>query len=294
MVVSRIVILILGAVGLVVGLLGGHSVAQASGSRVTTVTYRTRYQGKEYRKRAVVYLPAGYDDRQRYNVIYLLHGSTESSQDFFRDGNFHSVLDQLIATKRLRPSIVVFPTYYPSRRFVTNNYYHDRRLNEVFARHELVSDLVPAVEGHYRTYTKETSQQALQASRNHRAFGGFSMGAITTWYVFQYQLPYFATFLPIAGDSWTVEDDGGSMAPRATAKRLAATVDQAGHPAFKILAGVGGADGTSSSMTPQIRAMRKLPEFDRTNLQYYRVPGGAHSPQTVARAFRHFAPSIFH
>lgn len=265
----------------------------ASSSRTSTLHYSTTYQGKTYHKQALVYLPAGYSFYHRYNTIYLLHGSTETPREFYEDGRFEERLDSLIHNHQLTPSIVVFPTYYPSRNFVSQDYYRDRRLNRAFAQHELVSDLLPAVARHYSTYAHNSSSQALAASRNHRAFGGFSMGSITTWYVFQYQLPYFHDFLPIAGDAWNVESDGGSSAPRKTAQLLSRAVVHHHEPQFRIFAAVGSADGTQSSMSPQIRAMRKLKTFNNNNLSYYRVPGGSHSPATVARAFEHYAPSIF-
>lgn len=265
----------------------------ASSSQTETISYHTTYQGNSYQKKALVYLPAGYSKNKKYNTIYLLHGSTETARDFYRDGNWQAVLDRLMAKGDLKPSIVIFPTYYPSRKFVTSNYYRDNRLNRAFAKTELMNDLVPAVESHYSTYANGTSQQDLQASRAHRTFGGFSMGAITTWYVFQYQLSYFSSFIPVAGDSWTVADDGGSSASSTTAQRLASVVKQNSGDSFRILAGVGRNDGTAGSMSPQINAMWKEPEFNHTNLKYYQVPGGTHSPETVAKAFQHFAGNIF-
>lgn len=259
--------------------------AAASSSRTTTVNYQTTYRGKTYQKKALVYLPAGYSDQRRYNVLYLLHGSTETTTDFYRDGNFQPLLDRLINSGKMQPTIVIFPTYYQSRRFVSSNYYHDRKLNSFFASHELVTDLIPAVEGRYRTYARGTSHFALTASRNHRAFGGFSMGAVTTWYVFQDDLSVFKSFLPVAGDSWAVKDDGGSVAPHATAKRLAKTAQAHPNLKFSIMAAVGSNDGTAASMTPQIRAMWNLPEFSQHNLTYRHIAGGTHSPHTVARAF---------
>lgn len=99
----------------------------ASSSRVETVNYQTQYRGKDYRKSALVYLPPNYSSSHRYSVIYLVHGSTETPRDFFRDGNFQRSLDQLISSGKLKPSIVVFPTYYPNRSFVTSDYYRDNR-----------------------------------------------------------------------------------------------------------------------------------------------------------------------
>lgn len=265
----------------------------ASSSRTVTLNYQTVYHHHTYHKQALVYLPAGYSNQHRYNTIYLLHGSTETPREFYQDGNFKQVLDRLIVSDQLPPSIVIFPTYYPDRSFVSANYYRDRRLNRAFAQHELVHDLLPAVAQHYRTYASGSDNTALKKARNHRAFGGFSMGAITTWYVFQYQLPYFNSYLPVAGDAWNVKSDGGSVAPKQTAKLLSNVVQSHPHLPFRIFAAVGTQDGTSASMTPQIQAMRRTISFSKVNLSYYRVSDGAHTPRTVNRAFSHFADQLF-
>lgn len=117
----------------------------------------------------------------------------------------------------LHNTIVVFPTYYPEQAFVSSNYYADYALNKFFAEEELINDLLPAVAEHYATYSQGTSKSALQASRAHQAFGGFSMGAITTWEVFEHDMAYFKYFMPMAGDSWLVQNDGGTIAPKQTA-----------------------------------------------------------------------------
>lgn len=286
----KIVLTVGGVLGLMILINSNHAEAA---SRTEMIRYQTEYQGRQYNKQALVYLPTDYTDTKKYNVVYLLHGSTESSQDFFRNGRFKRLLDRLNQNGRLKDTIVVFPTYYPSRRFVTSNYHRDNRLNRAFAQNELVNDLIPAVEGHYSTYANGTSKTELRNSRKHRAFGGFSMGSITTWYVFEYQLPYFSTYLPMAGDSWTITDDGGAAASTRTAQRLAKTVQDNPNMKFKILAGVGADDGTSGSMTPQINAMRRLSEFDKQNLKYYQAPNGTHSPQTIAQIFNHYANQIF-
>lgn len=286
----KMVLTVGGVLGLMI-LFNSNHVAVAS--QTETIRYQTEYQERQYNKQALVYLPTDYTNSKKYNVVYLLHGSTESSQDFFRDGRFKQLLDRLNQNGRLKDTIVVFPTYYPNRKFVTSNYYQDNRLNRAFAQNELINDLVPAVEGHYSTYAEGTSKAQLRKSRDHRAFGGFSMGSITTWYVFEYQLAYFSSFLPMAGDSWTVADDGGSTASMRTARRLAKTVQDNPNMSFEIFAGVGADDGTSGSMTPQINAMRRLPEFNRQNLKYYQAPNGTHNPQTIAQIFNHYANQIF-
>ena len=47
-----------------------------------------------------------------------------------------------------------------------------------------------------------TTPEALAASRDHRAFGGFSLGSVTTWMQFCYDADYIRYFLPMSGSSW--------------------------------------------------------------------------------------------
>ncbi|WP_027090180.1 hypothetical protein [Thomasclavelia saccharogumia] len=49
--------------------------------------------------------------------------------------------------------------------------------------------------------------KGFQNSRNHRIFGGFSMGAVTTWYTFLQDLDYFKYFIPISGDCWIISEN---------------------------------------------------------------------------------------
>lgn len=270
--------------------LGGNLVlAKAQNSRVETVTCQTTYQGKKYQKQALVYLPANYDLKKRHDIVYLLHGSTDSARGFYRTGKFKQELDRLLQTKKLPPTLVVFPTYYPDKSFVTSDYVADDPLNRHFADHELLSELVPAVEGKYKTYAKDTSKKQLQASRAHRAFGGFSMGAITTWYVFEKQLPYFKTFLPVAGDSWTIAPDGGTSAATQTARKLARSASSE----FTILAGGGANDGTTSAMRARLQAMWQTKTFDRQNTRFYEVKGEGHTVTAMVKTFKHYATQIF-
>lgn len=96
----------------------------------------------------------------------------------------------------------------------------------------------------------------------------------------------------MAGDAWNLKSDGGSVAPHQAAQLLADVAHKHSSLPFHIIAAVGTQDGTSGSMAPQIHAMKHLTAFSDANLSYYHVPGGTHSPGTVARAFRHFAKDI--
>ena len=104
-----------------------------------------------------------------------------------------------VAAGEMRPLIIVCPTYnntnangldsssFPLAMQLTENYHN-----------ELINDLIPAVEGTYHTFAASARIDDLVASRDHRGFGGFSMGAVTTWRTFQYALDYFHYFLPMS------------------------------------------------------------------------------------------------
>ena len=74
--------------------------------------------GTPYTKRALVYVPYGYDENDtetRYNVLYLMHGHGGGYTTFFRGAGSFSpmqfVLDAMIEKGRIEPLLVVAPTY---------------------------------------------------------------------------------------------------------------------------------------------------------------------------------------
>lgn len=66
-------------------------------------------------KRAIVYLPYGYSEETKYNVFYLMHGGWSNETTYLGTPDspaaFKNVLDNGIADGKIRPMIVVCPTY---------------------------------------------------------------------------------------------------------------------------------------------------------------------------------------
>ena len=62
-------------------------------------------------RQVFVYLPPGYDKnpKQRYPVLYLLHGSGDTAESWTQAGSANLILDNLIAEKKAKPMIVVMP-----------------------------------------------------------------------------------------------------------------------------------------------------------------------------------------
>ena len=129
-----------------------------------------------------VYTPYGYDPARQYDAFYLMHGGGEQVGFWFGAGDYAkggplynkaqattavNLIDNRIAAGECVEMIVVTPT------FAVNG-------AENF-KYELRNDLIPAVEARYSTFAGgDVSPESLRASRDHRAFAGFSMGSMTT------------------------------------------------------------------------------------------------------------------
>ena len=154
-------------------------------------------------KHAVVYLPYGYDANQPYNIIYLMHGGWGTEERTLgavgNPSSFKRVVDHAIQNGDMRPAIIVCPTYNNTNLngLDSNSFSLAMRLTDNY-HNELVNDLMPALEGKYSTYAEDITPEGLAASRDHRAFIGYSMGSVTTWRTFEYCLDYFRYFMPMS------------------------------------------------------------------------------------------------
>ena len=145
-------------------------------------------------KAAWVYLPYGYDENTRYNIFYLSHGGWSNEETVLGTAENPSQLkyavDHAIQDGRMVPMVLVCPTYNNTGARDSWDYSLAIQLTDRF-HNELLNDLIPAVEGKYHTWADfDTSKENLKATRDHRGFGGFSMGSVNTWHTFQYCLDY--------------------------------------------------------------------------------------------------------
>lgn len=124
-------------------------------------------------RRAIVYTPPGYDRnrRDRFPVLYLLHGSGDTEVSWTTVGRAQAIVDNLLARASVKPMIVVMPDGH-----VTPPQSPDPKPSDLRDRfgQDLVRDLFPLIESSYRTIV----------SRQGRAIAGLSMGA--------YQAMWFA------------------------------------------------------------------------------------------------------
>ena len=169
-------------------------------------TYESRtyeQKSRKLNKRAIVYLPYGYSENERYNVFYLMHGGWSNETTWLgtpeRPGTFKNVIDHAVSDGKMKTFIIVCPTYNNESPSDSGEYTLAYGTLTVNYHNELMNDLIPAVEGTYSTYADNVTPEGIKASRDHRAFGGFSMGSVATWHTFLNCLDAFRYFMPSSG-----------------------------------------------------------------------------------------------
>jgi enterochelin esterase-like enzyme len=245
-----------------------------------------------------VFLPKGYsqsDTSKKYNVVYLMHGGGEDENLLFggpgQNKELKVIIDTMILKGDIEPVIVVTPSFYKGKNDVAG------------FPEELSTTLIPLVETKYNTYLKSTSTADMKASREHRAFGGFSMGSVCTWYTFSNCLDYIKYFMPFSGDCWALGSTAGSTKPRETAQYLADVAKKSGYKSpqdFKLFCATGDGDIAYPNMRPQIDEMKKLTDtfiyssdIKNGNFYFMVAKGGTHAWNWINQYIYNVLPDLF-
>ncbi len=267
---------------------------------IETIKYQTTYYrtNTPLEKTAYVYLPYGYDETRQYPIIYCLHGGEGNVRAYLGSksspGQIKYVLDNMIANGDIEPVIAVAPSYY--KKAGDNKHSVDDIEN---FKTELLNDLIPAVEGTYSTYAETTDLEGIKASRDYRAYTGYSMGSLSTWVTFIQCNEYFHYYMPMSGDCWV---NGVSNASKA-AELLETTYMESGYTQDDIFiyAVTGDADIAYNSMKSQINSMKKKsPSFvfiedgnENGNITFKVEPGATHDYKYLPLYFYNGLPMFF-
>lgn len=270
--------------------------------RVETFAYNVKTGGRKLRKEARVYLPYGYDQKDkhtRYNVVYLMHGGGDNATSFFADSRsplpLTQVLDHLIADGKMSPVIVITPTFYNTDIRKEGNKMEDAiHLTQEF-HHELEHFLIPAAEGHYRTYLTGKDSTSVCRSRSHRAYGGFSMGALSTWYQLAYGIDAVKHFTPLSGDLWVYDGQGHKYDYAQAAEWLNRQVETSGFADdFAVYAYTGTKDIACTPQSELVASLyRNAPAFNASNLTFGLKEGGVHYYGDVNEYLYHALPRLW-
>ena len=158
-----------------------HDIKNVPHGRMEYIHYYSKSLGGT--NNAVVYLPPNYmmDMQKKYPVFYLISGTTDTEEVYYKVGRVNYILDNLLADKAAKEMIIVLPYGNPNKLKLpeapttvpgaTTKERSEALANamrfgeDVFSK-DLINDLMPYIEKNYRTIN----------NRDHRAIGGFSRG----------------------------------------------------------------------------------------------------------------------
>ena len=152
-----------------------HDIKDVPHGRMEYIHYYSKSLGGT--NTAVVYLPPSYNsmgmqfnmgDQKKYPVFYLISGTTDTEEVYYKVGRVNYILDNLLADNKAKEMIVVLPYGNPTKLLATPpapGMPQTQFGGDVFSK-DLINDLMPYIEKNYRTIN----------NRDNRAIGGFSRG----------------------------------------------------------------------------------------------------------------------
>ncbi|MFB3921799.1 MAG: esterase [Terriglobia bacterium] len=225
-----------------------------------------------------VYTPPGYNPqkKQRYPVLYLLHGYSDDASAWTAVGRANVILDNLIAQGKVKPMLVVMPLGYGAPEFVEptsvpGGVFRDEKLrqrNYDRFRDALLQEVIPAVESTYR----------VAKDRNARAVAGLSMGGTESLYVGLNALDRFAWVG--AFSSGGLDDDFVRSFPK---------LDSKANSQLRLLWIACGTDDRLIDLNRKLREWLKSKDVRFTEIE----TAGAHSWQVWRRNLAEFTALLF-
>ncbi len=244
-------------------------------------TYHSRTTGLE--RGVNILLPGGYDETERYPVMYLLHGIFGDEYSLSGDINNRllEILGNLAVTGQAREMIVVLPNMYassdPEQKPAFNKESvapYDNFIND------LVNDLIPYIEKKY----------SVLPGRKNRAIAGFSMGGRETLFIGLSRPDLFAYVGAIApapgltpGKDWAMTHPGQLREEQLTFAGKEFEPDV-------LMICCGTQDGTVGSFP---ESYHKIFEKNQVPHIWYEVPGADHDAQAIRSGLYNFARAIF-
>lgn len=160
---------------------------------VERIEYNAPAVAEGFKRWMQIYTPPGYSRDKKYPVLYLIHGAGQNERVWVQSGRANTILDNLIADKKIVPMIVVFPNGNATtnaeaarggatpggtnaapgvaggaRRGGGRGLLGDGSGKNF--ENDLLNDIIPYVESHY----------SVIADAQHRALAGLSLGGMQT------------------------------------------------------------------------------------------------------------------
>jgi enterochelin esterase-like enzyme len=260
-----------------------YDVQDVPHGEIRTLLYKSK--SNKVTRELNVYLPPGYDanSRQRYPVLYLLHGFANDHHSWHRYGRANDILDNLLATKSIKPFIVVMPLGYGGASVNGDGtgippasagpFGGDFALYE----RDILEDVIPLIDGKYRTV----------ANRENRAIMGFSMGGMQAG---RFGLGHLETFSYVGIMSAGLLGNPASAAAGPDPIAPLAANAAAANKQLKLLWIACGVDDTA-----MVGSRATHEALQKAGIQHTFVESeGAHHWRVWRRYLRDVAPLLFH
>lgn len=146
-------------------------------------------------RRMFVYTPFGYESsKEKYPVLYLLHGAGGDEDAWSTMGRTSQIMDNLIEKGLAKPMLVVMPNGNPGQQAAKTSMLPEKtfdRNDPKFADlyvNSIIKDIVPYIEKNYK----------VSANPKSRAIAGLSMGAGHTIRVTNLNPGFFSYICPLS------------------------------------------------------------------------------------------------
>lgn len=260
--------------------------------QVREVWYHSKVTGTW--RHALVYTPSAYDTqlKERYPVLYLQHGGGEDESGWTRQGRANFILDNLIATAKAKPMIVVMANGYARRAGQSAPNLRGRPLGSPEMRQamqdmmrtfedDMTQALIPFIDSTFRT----------MPDREHRAMAGLSMGGMQTFHVTFQHLDLFSYIGGFSGAANVFATGSDKLDTKAAFN--GAMSDPAAFSKRVHLLWIGVGTNEPERMKQGIERLHASLDEAKIQHVFYESPGTDHEWQTWRRDLQDFAPRLF-
>lgn len=225
-----------------------------------------------------VLLPPGYNENEKYPVLYALHGYWENEDSLAAMSSAKTMLGNLIAEGKAEKMIIVFPYIYTSKTQtecsgldLQNSLNYDNFIND------LTTDLMPYIESTF----------SVKTGRDNTAITGFSMGGRESLFIGLTRNDLFSYVGAACPAPGLTPGTDLSMHPGQLQEND--LKPQKGEPYMIFITG-----GTNDTVVfDQPASYEKILTKNGVNHIYHSVTNGAHSASSVQPHFYNYLRAIF-
>ncbi|SDH47943.1 enterochelin esterase [Pedobacter terrae] len=230
-------------------------------------------------RRCFIYTPASYyeNNKSRFPVLYLQHGSFEDETGWVNQGKANLILDNLIAQNKAKPMIIVTDNGYafkPGDKEATQKGQGVSIFEDV-----LIKEVIPMIDKRFRTL----------ADREHRAIAGLSMGANQTMRIVMRNLDKFAYYGGFSGTSNYPNTD--VIDPNVFMDGKFKNGNEVNNKLKLFWLGLGTKE--PAPFPKSVGAFKAMLDQQGISYTYYESPKTAHEWLTWRRSLQNFASLLF-